>query len=180
MSNYLVDGSDLTSVADAIRTKGGTSGQLQFPGGFVDAIDAIPTGGGGLEYDLKTVNVTNNTPKVDRAFDNFIFFAQLAEEEFPAAADRARLAAYAMMFVYVDGRFLNTDGGKGVAVTTNTAGAAALKTSTSNMSSTSIGSTSITFSTATSQNMQHGTWHVLQVELPDEAEVYSCVPHTTT
>lgn len=39
---------DLTSVADAIRTKGGTSGQLQFPSGFVDAIDAIETGGGGF------------------------------------------------------------------------------------------------------------------------------------
>lgn len=38
---------DLTAVADAIRTKGGTSAQLTFPGGFVDAIDAIETGGGG-------------------------------------------------------------------------------------------------------------------------------------
>lgn len=39
--------SDLTSVANAIRTKGGTSAQLAFPSGFVSAIDAIPTGGGG-------------------------------------------------------------------------------------------------------------------------------------
>lgn len=38
---------DLTSVANAIRTKGGTSAQLAFPQGFVDAIDAIETGGGG-------------------------------------------------------------------------------------------------------------------------------------
>lgn len=38
---------DLTAVADAIRTKGGTSGQLSFPQGFVDAIDNIQTGGGG-------------------------------------------------------------------------------------------------------------------------------------
>lgn len=37
---------DLTSVANAIRTKGGTSVQLAFPAGFVSAIDAIPTGGG--------------------------------------------------------------------------------------------------------------------------------------
>lgn len=37
---------DLTSVANAIRTKGGTSAQLAFPSGFVSAIDAIPTGGG--------------------------------------------------------------------------------------------------------------------------------------
>ena len=38
---------DLTAVADAIRTKGGTSASLAFPTGFVDAIDAIETGGGG-------------------------------------------------------------------------------------------------------------------------------------
>ena len=38
---------DLTSVANAIRTKGGTSGQLAFPAGFVSAVNAIPTGGGG-------------------------------------------------------------------------------------------------------------------------------------
>ena len=47
----LVDSSqldtDLTSVANAIRTKGGTSAQLAFPAGFVSAIQAIPTGGGG-------------------------------------------------------------------------------------------------------------------------------------
>lgn len=44
----LVDSSqldaDLTSVANAIRTKGGTSGQLAFPSGFVSAVQAIPTG----------------------------------------------------------------------------------------------------------------------------------------
>lgn len=39
--------SDLTSVANAIRAKGGTSAQLAFPQGFVDAVDAIETGGGG-------------------------------------------------------------------------------------------------------------------------------------
>lgn len=33
--------SDLTSVANAIRTKGGTSAQLQFPSGFVTAINDI-------------------------------------------------------------------------------------------------------------------------------------------
>lgn len=40
---------DLTSVANAIRTKGGTSASLAFPSGFVSAIEAIPTGGGGDE-----------------------------------------------------------------------------------------------------------------------------------
>ncbi len=51
MSLYLADSADLTSIADAIRTKGGTSAQLQFPGDFVDAIDAIQTGGGGYSAD---------------------------------------------------------------------------------------------------------------------------------
>lgn len=35
----------LTAVADAIRAKGGTNAALAFPGGFVDAIEAISTGG---------------------------------------------------------------------------------------------------------------------------------------
>lgn len=38
---------DLTSVANAIRTKGGTSASLAFPSGFVSAVEAIPSGGGG-------------------------------------------------------------------------------------------------------------------------------------
>lgn len=36
---------DLTSVANAIRTKGGTSADLAFPSGFVSAVQAIPAGG---------------------------------------------------------------------------------------------------------------------------------------
>lgn len=35
---------DLTAVANAIRTKGGTSASLAFPAGFVSAIQAIETG----------------------------------------------------------------------------------------------------------------------------------------
>ncbi len=40
---------DLTSVANAIRTKGGTSASLAFPADFLTAIAAIPTGGGGSQ-----------------------------------------------------------------------------------------------------------------------------------
>ena len=36
--------SDLTSIANAIREKGGTSAQMAFPAGFVSAVQAIPTG----------------------------------------------------------------------------------------------------------------------------------------
>ena len=52
MANKLVDATqldaDLTSVADAIREKGGTSEELTFPGGFVDAIGNISGGGGSI------------------------------------------------------------------------------------------------------------------------------------
>lgn len=45
---YIVSGTDLTSVANAIRTAGGTSAQLEFPTGFVNAIDNISGGGGNV------------------------------------------------------------------------------------------------------------------------------------
>ena len=44
MADYLTTDTDLTSVADAIRAKGGTSAALEWPSGYVDAVDAIPTG----------------------------------------------------------------------------------------------------------------------------------------
>lgn len=47
MTDYLTNDTDLTSVADAIREKGGTSEPLEWPTGYVDAIEAIETGGGG-------------------------------------------------------------------------------------------------------------------------------------
>ena len=54
--------SDLTSVANAIRTKGGTSAQLAFPADFISAINAISGGGGtGLKYDKGTFTLANDT-----------------------------------------------------------------------------------------------------------------------
>lgn len=47
MANYIVSDTNLTAIANAIRTKGGTSAQLEFPDDFVDAIGDIPSGGGG-------------------------------------------------------------------------------------------------------------------------------------
>ena len=44
MADYLTTDTELTSIANAIRTKGGTSANLTYPAGFVDAIDAIQTG----------------------------------------------------------------------------------------------------------------------------------------
>ena len=51
MANYLTTDTELTSVANAIRTKGGTSASLSYPSGFVSAIENIPTGGGSVDED---------------------------------------------------------------------------------------------------------------------------------
>jgi len=56
MTDYVVRDTQLTSVADAIRAKGGTSAPLAFPDGFVDAVEAIPTGGGPVSVPAKEVN----------------------------------------------------------------------------------------------------------------------------
>ena len=44
MAEYLINATDLTKVASAIREKGGTSAPLVYPAGFVSAIQAIQTG----------------------------------------------------------------------------------------------------------------------------------------
>ena len=52
MAEYLTNTTDLTKVASAIREKGGTSDPLVYPDGFVSAINAIETGGGGGSDEL--------------------------------------------------------------------------------------------------------------------------------
>ena len=44
MAEYLINATDLTKVASAIKEKGGTSAPLVYPAGFVSAIQAIQTG----------------------------------------------------------------------------------------------------------------------------------------
>ena len=65
MANYLVNDTQLTSVADAIRAKSGGSTGLAFPEGFVTEIGNISTGGGAsLEFlegkDLPGISVIEN------------------------------------------------------------------------------------------------------------------------
>lgn len=55
--NYIATSSDLTLIADAIRTKGGTSASLVFPSEFVSAINAITTQG---TYQSKYVSPTES------------------------------------------------------------------------------------------------------------------------
>lgn len=49
---YLVQGASLTTVADAIRERGGTTAPLSFPAGMAEAVRNIQSGG-----DLSAVNV---------------------------------------------------------------------------------------------------------------------------
>ena len=66
MTTYLAESTDLAAVANAIRAKGGTTASLAFPSGFVSAISAIATGGGGITVDdiaMRTISgiVSGNT-----------------------------------------------------------------------------------------------------------------------
>ena len=56
MADYIVKDTELTSVANAIRTAGGTNSLLSFPNGFISAVNNI-SGSSGLS-DFSTANVT--------------------------------------------------------------------------------------------------------------------------
>jgi hypothetical protein len=58
MTDYIVAGADLTAVANKIRSKGGTSAQLEFPSEFISAIEAISGGGGSAV--VQPLSVTRN------------------------------------------------------------------------------------------------------------------------
>lgn len=70
----LVDSSqldtDLTSIANAIRAKGGTSAQLTFPNEFVTAINAI-SGGGGSTLITKTITENGTYTATDDSADGY-------------------------------------------------------------------------------------------------------------
>jgi len=58
MTDYLTNDTELTAVADAIRTRGGTSAALEWPDGYVDAVGAI-SGGGATLYKINGVRVSH-------------------------------------------------------------------------------------------------------------------------
>lgn len=57
MADYITNDTELTSIANAIRTKGGTSTSLVYPSGFISAINAIPTGS---SIDVEALTITQN------------------------------------------------------------------------------------------------------------------------
>ena len=71
MAEYLTNDTDLKKVADAIRTKAGSTAKLSFPAGFVNAVNGIQkTGGVNVSYntidpDRYSVNLDNWTAQLD-------------------------------------------------------------------------------------------------------------------
>lgn len=68
----------LTAIAGAVRTKGGTSAALSFPTGIVNAINALPSGGGGVY-------------KLDLAQDNFSVQSGNIYIDFPTGTDISKI-----------------------------------------------------------------------------------------
>lgn len=64
---------DLTSVANAIRTKGGTSAELAFPQGFVNAIEDIPSGSDSLTLNTYQAGFTGQKLIISDFYDSIIF-----------------------------------------------------------------------------------------------------------
>ena len=69
---------DLTSIANAIRTKGGTSTSLAFPAEFVSAIQAIPTGGGGSPTATFEATATSTDPTISFEAGDYAIPSQYA------------------------------------------------------------------------------------------------------
>lgn len=61
MAEYLVQGASLTTVADAIREKGGTTAPLSFPDGMAGAIRSIQSGGDLSSVDVYIADFTSDT-----------------------------------------------------------------------------------------------------------------------
>lgn len=56
-NEYLVDGADMTAVADAIRERGGTTAPLSFPEGMAKAVRGIQSGGTDISLGLTAATV---------------------------------------------------------------------------------------------------------------------------
>lgn len=83
MASYIANDSDLTLVADAIRSKGKTTESLVFPNEFVNAIAAISTGG---TYNLQSKTITPSTSTQTILPDtNYDALSSVTVESIPSA-----------------------------------------------------------------------------------------------
>ena len=113
MEEYLVQGASLTTVADAIREKGGTTAPLSFPNGMAEAVRSIQNGGDlslgltaatvGQTVKVKAVD-TDGKPTAWEAVDIVALpdITIMTQDEFDAAAAAGTLDAhklYAVPFI---------------------------------------------------------------------------------
>lgn len=82
--NFTVNGANLTDIANAIRTKGGTSASLIFPDGFISAIGDIQTGGDPVvDYVAGTFTVGNDevshTISFGKTFGSYLFIIEAVD-----------------------------------------------------------------------------------------------------
>jgi hypothetical protein len=70
MAIKIVNDDSLTEVANAIRVKAEISGTLEFPDGFVSAVENIPAGGGGKQVQVCT-NTLTVKGKTETTSNNF-------------------------------------------------------------------------------------------------------------
>lgn len=99
MSDYLVTDTELTSIADAIRTKGGTSADLSFPTEFVSAINAIKSGSddvasGIWENPTNTATTTNIVSVADIGFTPKYFILLATNTSNATTVASIRLVGY--------------------------------------------------------------------------------------
>ena len=83
MSNYLVSDTELTSIANAIRTQNGSNSSLIFPNGFVSAINQLGSGGSGS---IPSATITFNIVETsDGAIDDSAIVTAYVEFLYPKA-----------------------------------------------------------------------------------------------
>ena len=91
---YVVSGNSLRDVADTIRAKGGTSAQLTFPQGFINAIDAIS----GDEKPI-TIYLTYASYDGSTTYKTVTCLDGVPQESAPANPTRPATAANTFTFV---------------------------------------------------------------------------------
>jgi hypothetical protein len=79
-TDYIVSGSDLTSIANSIREKAGASDALAFPAGFAEAIAGIQAGGSSVKVTTGTIVPLAATKEIVHGLgvipDYFIFYIE--------------------------------------------------------------------------------------------------------
>lgn len=126
MAKYLTEDTDLTSVANAIRAKGGTQALLEFPTGFVSAINDITTGGAAPALEEKDVNFIDYDGTLLYSYTKTEVNAMTQESDLPAnpthtgltsqgwnwtlAQIKAQLTAIPNMPVWVGQMYVTTSG----------------------------------------------------------------------